>query len=164
MALSRAGLGLAAGVAVMAVMAVMAVVPALASADVVTKRFGRETAFIQIVESCWFDAKRADVPASCHGFLDAAATVLREHPELLRIAVEGHASATGDAATPMDRFNLSLRRAFAVRDALIARGVARARLTLIAYGSDQPLAGGTAAAAQVKNRRVMFKLLEVQRD
>lgn len=72
------------------------------------------------------------------------------------IRIEGHTDATGSAEANL---NLSLRRAEAVRDALIARGVPAARIEVAGAGSAQPVASNDDAAGRAQNRRVVVRLV-----
>ena len=72
-----------------------------------------------------------------------------------RILVAGHSDKTGDAAYNVD---LSQRRAEAVRQALIARNIAPARLQARGFGATQPRATNNTAAGRAANRRIEFML------
>ncbi|HUT77821.1 MAG TPA: OmpA family protein, partial [Polyangia bacterium] len=67
------------------------------------------------------------------------------------VAVSGHTDSVG-----ADSYNqqLSERRANAVRDVLIADGVAGDRLTATGYGASMPVASNADAAGRAQNRRV----------
>ena len=67
----------------------------------------------------------------------------------MRFTIEGHTDAVGSRAANQD---LSRRRATAVIDYLVGKGVDRARFDAVGYGSDRPLAGVGPNAAL--NRRV----------
>ncbi len=67
------------------------------------------------------------------------------------ISIEGHTDDTGYHAYNL---KLSLRRAMAVRDALVARGVAVDRFDVAGFGAARPLVDGTSNAARAQNRRV----------
>jgi outer membrane protein OmpA-like peptidoglycan-associated protein len=71
------------------------------------------------------------------------------------LRVEGHTDATG---SPDANRSLSLRRAEAVRDALIARGVAAARISVSGEGAAQPVASNDDPAGRARNRRVVVRL------
>jgi OmpA-OmpF porin, OOP family len=89
--------------------------------------------------------------------LDEAAQVLGEHPEIELIDIEGH---TDDReAKPYQR--LGYRRARAVRDHLVRRGLAATRLKIVDYGMTRPLAANSTAAGRAKNRRVSFRIVTV---
>jgi outer membrane protein OmpA-like peptidoglycan-associated protein len=95
--------------------------------------------------------------------LDAIAKVLKGHPEVALIEVQGHADARGS-----DEHNVALTRARAdaVVAALAALGVAPARLRAAGYGARCPLnpaCGGSEASATClgtatmeADRRVVF--------
>ena len=67
----------------------------------------------------------------------------------MRFTIEGHTDAVGNRAYNLD---LSQRRAQAVVDYLVGKGVDRSRFDVVGYGFDRPL-GGVAATAGA-NRRV----------
>jgi len=75
--------------------------------------------------------------------------------------VEGHTDNLGD-----EDFNLDLarERAFAVRAALIARGVAGSRITITSAGESRPVADNSTADGRRQNRRVevIFPDLDTQ--
>lgn len=88
--------------------------------------------------------------------LDRAARVLLDNPSL-RVEVAGHTDATGN---PQQNVRLSLLRAEAVRQYLIQRGVPPQRLVAQGYGSTRPVAEGSSAQANARNRRVELLPLE----
>ena len=69
------------------------------------------------------------------------------------IQVEGHCDERGGR-----QYNLALgeRRAKAVRDYLVALGVAAKRISVISYGNERPVAEGHDESAWSKNRRANF--------
>lgn len=71
------------------------------------------------------------------------------------IRIEGHTDATG---SPDANRALSLRRAEAVRDALIASGVAAQRIEVSGEGSARPVASNDEAEGRARNRRVVVVL------
>ncbi len=73
----------------------------------------------------------------------------------LPIRIEGHTDATG---SPDANRSLSLRRAEAVRDALIARGIGAARISVSGEGGAQPVASNDDPEGRARNRRVVVRL------
>ena len=69
------------------------------------------------------------------------------------VQVEGHCDERGGS-----QYNLALgeRRAKAVRDYLVALGVASKRISTISYGSERPKVQGHDEAAWAQNRRANF--------
>lgn len=86
--------------------------------------------------------------------LDEAVSVLQQDADL-KLVIEGHADITGPEA-----FNqpLSERRAKAVANYLIRKGINAGRLTTIGYGSTRPIASNETAEGRKQNRRVELKL------
>ncbi len=82
--------------------------------------------------------------------LDQDAATLKEWGDV-KVEVAGHTDSIGT-----DNYNmgLSLRRANAVRDYLISKGIAAENLTAKGYGESQPVADNQTAAGRFKNRRV----------
>lgn len=98
-----------------------------------------------------FDSGSAEIPADAVATLDQAASILLEDGRSLRII--GHTDSTGDAAANR---TLSDARAEAVRDFLIAKGVAPGSLSSYGMGQDQPIADNATEAGRAANRRIEF--------
>ncbi len=114
---------------------------------------------IVILEQVQFDTGKATIKEVSSRLLDEVAGVLRDHPELRRIEVQGHTDNRGAKG-----FNqhLSQARAAAVMKALVKRGVDSLRLTAVGYGQDVPIADNATDAGQQKNRRVQFTIVTKQ--
>ncbi|HEU5076627.1 MAG TPA: OmpA family protein, partial [Polyangiaceae bacterium] len=89
--------------------------------------------------------------------LGQVAEVLKMHPEILRVEVQGH---TDEVGTRDFNRRLSVGRARAVVHWLIQHGVAAERLVARGYGSDVPLATNATEQGRRANRRVEFRILE----
>jgi outer membrane protein OmpA-like peptidoglycan-associated protein len=85
--------------------------------------------------------------------LDVLVEIMKGHPDQKWI-VEGHADNTGS-----DKINdpLSQRRADAVKEYLVKKGVKADNITSIGYGSKKPIASNATAAGRAKNRRAEVK-------
>ena len=72
-----------------------------------------------------------------------------------KIVVEGHTDSSGS-----DDANraLSLQRATAVRDALVANGVSAERISVEGFGETRPIADNSSQAGRANNRRVEIVL------
>lgn len=88
--------------------------------------------------------------------LNKVVKALNENPTL-KLFVEGHTDASGN-----DKINnpLSMKRANAVKDYLVAQKVDAARLTAEGFGSTQPIADNKSPKGKALNRRVDFKVQE----
>jgi len=82
--------------------------------------------------------------------LNEAIEVLKKYPEL-KVEVAGHTDSVGT-----DAYNqkLSERRAAAVKDYLVSKGIAASKVTTIGKGESQPVATNKTAEGRQKNRRV----------
>jgi outer membrane protein OmpA-like peptidoglycan-associated protein len=76
--------------------------------------------------------------------------ILGKYPQD-RIRVQGHTDSTGSAAHNEE---LSLRRAQAVRDVLVSRGVNGGQVLVEGAGASRPIADNKTAAGRAANRRV----------
>ena len=82
--------------------------------------------------------------------LATAVSFLEENPEA-KLLVAGHTDARGSDAYNRD---LSLRRARAVRDALVAQGVPVGKLQVRGEGESLPVATNETESGRARNRRV----------
>ncbi|MEQ1567451.1 MAG: OmpA family protein [Myxococcota bacterium] len=87
--------------------------------------------------------------------LDAVARAIADCPG--RVRIEGHTDDRGD---PGRNLALSGARAAAVRDGLIARGVASERLELAGFGSSRPLDRADTDEARARNARIEIHLAQ----
>jgi outer membrane protein OmpA-like peptidoglycan-associated protein len=76
-----------------------------------------------------------------------------------KVRIEGHTDSHGD---PNTNLVLSRRRADAVRQALIAQGVAASRIQSVGLGAEQPIASNASASGRASNRRVEIILLRAR--
>ena len=88
--------------------------------------------------------------------LDRLAEALNRHPRL-RLEVGGHTDAVGKDE---DNMALSERRAKAVYDYLILRGVSADRLTYKGYGETRPIAPNDTPEGRAQNRRTTLTPLK----
>ena len=73
----------------------------------------------------------------------------------IRVEVAGHTDSVGSEAYNQ---KLSERRAQAVVDYLVARGVDPKRLKAVGYGKDKPMASNATDAGRAENRRVELQI------
>ena len=114
---------------------------------------------IEVLDMIYFVKGKGDIKPESTPILDAVAQTLRGNPTIVKIEVGGHAS--GDEP---EGWALASRRAAAVRQALIDRGVEPKRLVIVPYGATRPLSKGHNDAAHAKNRRVDFLIAQRQEE
>jgi outer membrane protein OmpA-like peptidoglycan-associated protein len=97
----------------------------------------------------FFDFNSAILKPGSYAELDRVAGVLNQYPQTL-IRIEGHTDQIGD-----EQYNqqLSERRADAVRNALLQRGIDPARMIAVGMGECCPISSDDAT-----NRRVTMQL------
>ncbi len=93
----------------------------------------------------------AAIDPSSEPLLDELAALLRAHPEILALRIEGH---TDNRGAPEDNLALSGARASAVLAALVERGLDPARLVAAGYGGARPLDPADTPGAWLRNQRV----------
>jgi outer membrane protein OmpA-like peptidoglycan-associated protein len=86
--------------------------------------------------------------------LDVVVKVLKADPAL-HISIEGH---TDNKGNPAINEKLSAKRADAVKNYLIKKGIAANRIASQGFGDSKPVAPNTTAAGRTKNRRVELHL------
>ena len=112
---------------------------------------------IVVSEAIFFDTDKDTIRQDSTRVVDSVAEIIKAHPELVKIRIEGHTDNVGGA-----KFNLGLsqRRAAAVRRYLIERGVEAERLLAEGYGDQNPIADNTTDEGRQRNRRVAFTILD----
>lgn len=106
-----------------------------------------------------FDSGRYDVKPNLRPILDRFATTLNQNP-VTTIRIVGHTDNSGSDAINNP---LSVNRAAATRDYLVARGVAASRISIDGRGAREPIADNGSAAGRAKNRRVEIFVAEAGR-
>ncbi len=108
---------------------------------------------LEIQDKVYFDTDNAKIQKRSFKLLDQVAKVILEHPELEKVWIEGHTDERGNNEYNRD---LSQRRAEAVREYLIQKGVAPQRLEAKGMGRSMPVAPNTTEQGRAANRRVEF--------
>ena len=111
---------------------------------------------IEVDERVLFDLDKATLRPTSQATLDRVAEEIQATADNEIIAVEGHTDATAS-----ERYNqgLSERRARAVVDYLVSKGVSQERLIAEGYGESEPVATNATPEGRQQNRRVVFTVL-----
>ncbi len=108
---------------------------------------------VSFPEAVFFDFDRDVLWLDAAAVCDLVADSIRRDVPGVQVTVVGHTDAIGSDAYNLD---LSRRRALAVMQALVARGVAPSVLSTVALGKRQPIASDHTPAGRAENRRVEF--------
>ena len=113
---------------------------------------------VRIIEQVKFKTGSATILPESYPILEAVAKILKEHPEIKKVRVEGHTDNRGGKA--MNK-RLSTRRAASVVKWLTAKGgVEKARLTSQGFGMERPIEDNSTEDGRRENRRVEFHIVD----
>jgi len=99
-----------------------------------------------------FETGKSVIKPASFTILKQIAEVLVANPTYL-IEIQGH---TDNVGNPASNLMLSNKRAAAVRDYLVGKGVTEKRMTSKGFGDSLPVASNKTTAGKAKNRRVEF--------
>ncbi len=109
---------------------------------------------VNVGDRVFFDTDSTELSPTSQGTLDKQAAWLQQYGHY-SFTVEGHADERG---TREYNFALGARRAETVKDYLIARGIAAARIRTISYGKERPVAVCNDISCWSQNRRAVTVL------
>ncbi len=111
-----------------------------------------EGIIVEFNDKILFGFDKSDLNAGAKGNIDKLITVLTKYPDT-NIEIQGHTDNTGT-----DSYNMSLskRRASAVSNYLISKGISSRRTTTKGYGESAPNYSNDTEETRSQNRRVEF--------
>lgn len=112
-----------------------------------------------VLRNIFFDFDKATLRPESQAELERVYKLMAEEYPKLKIELSGHTDDRGNAAYNVD---LSERRAKAVVDYLVKKGIGADRLKSAGYGLTQPMVPNTSAANRQLNRRTEFKILSLE--
>jgi OmpA-OmpF porin, OOP family len=113
---------------------------------------------VRITEQVKFKTASATILPESNTLLEAVAKILKEHPEIKKVRVEGHTDNRGGKSMNQ---RLSQRRAASVVTWLVTKGgVEKSRLTSEGFGLDRPIADNATEEGRRDNRRVEFHIVD----
>lgn len=105
-----------------------------------------------VLEGITFKTGSAEITPESEATLMKALNTLNVFPEI-SVEIAGHTDNVGKKAS---NIKLSQKRAEAVRDWFISKGIDKTRLTAKGYGPDKPIADNSTDEGKAKNRRIEF--------
>jgi outer membrane protein OmpA-like peptidoglycan-associated protein len=112
---------------------------------------------IELNEKVQFEFAKADLLPASKTLLDDVVKIMKDHPEIEKIRVEGH---TDNEASANYNLKLSERRAAAVVAYLKEKGVAGNRMESKGFGLTKPIADNGTPDGREKNRRVEIHIVK----
>ena len=101
-----------------------------------------------------FETGKATIKPKSYDILNLIATIFIDNKDYI-VEIQGHTDNTGKAE---QNKKISQKRAEAVKNYLVKKGVPAERLTAVGYGQELPIADNKTAKGRQKNRRVEFKI------
>lgn len=112
---------------------------------------------IEFKEKIQFENNKSVILPQSFSLLDDIVKVIKDNEHIKKLAIEGHASAEGDAKRNL---TLSDERAKAVMKYCVDHGIDAKRLTAKGFGITKPIADNATEEGREKNRRVEFNIIE----
>jgi outer membrane protein OmpA-like peptidoglycan-associated protein len=112
---------------------------------------------IKIREQVQFAYNSAQILKASDFIIEAVTKILQDNPGITKVNIEGHTDSKGGDAFSKQ---LSQRRATAVMQALVKRGIDKKRLTAKGFGEEKPLDTNDTEEGRANNRRVEFHIVE----
>lgn len=109
---------------------------------------------VTVVGATTFEVGSTQLTSDATATLDQLASVLADYDRTM-VSVHGHTDASGDEQANL---RLSERRALAVAEFLLGRGVGRERLVAVGHGSTKNVASNDTAEGRDRNRRIELHL------
>ncbi len=122
------------------------------SKDDVTSTIILEKGKKVILRGVNFETNKATLTRNSESILEEAYKALIANPNV-QVEISGHTDSVGGDAYNQD---LSLRRAQAVKNWLVQRGIASNRMKTIGKGEMEPVADNNTADGRAENRRIEF--------
>jgi outer membrane protein OmpA-like peptidoglycan-associated protein len=110
-----------------------------------------------VLRAVHFDFNKATLRRDAIPVLDEAVNLLKQEPQGVGVICIGHTDSIGS-----DAYNLKLstRRAEAVKDYLVSKGISARRIRVEGRGEAEPVASNATAEGRAQNRRVELRLTD----
>ncbi|HCW07077.1 MAG TPA: hypothetical protein DGG95_06900 [Cytophagales bacterium] len=109
------------------------------------------------LNNIFFDFDKSVLKEESFPELDRLVKLMNDKPKM-QVEVSGHTDQVG---TEEYNLGLSQRRATAVGDYLVQKGIAKDRISVVFFGESKPIDKTYTRAGYAKNRRVEFKIIKL---
>ncbi len=106
-----------------------------------------------VLDNVLFDFDKDVIKSMAYPLLDSVVAILEKNP-VMSVELNGHCDNVG---TPEYNMGLSMRRANAVKDYLVGKGILRNRLATQGFGFTKPVALNGTDTGRAMNRRVELR-------
>jgi outer membrane protein OmpA-like peptidoglycan-associated protein len=113
---------------------------------------------IEIKQQVHFATAKFRVLPGSFPLLNQVVQVLNDFPKM-RVSIEGHTDSVGGEAMNL---RLSQRRAEAVLDYLVSKGISPERLEAVGFGPTKPIASNKTVSGRARNRRTEFRIVSLE--
>jgi len=107
-------------------------------------------------KTIYFNSAKSSFKSGVRPKLDAIYEIMKDYPNA-NFSIDGHTDSQGSASLNK---KLSQRRADAVKNYLIGKGLSSVRLSSYGFGEDYPIDTNKTSAGRANNRRVEIRLIK----
>ncbi len=111
---------------------------------------------IYTLKNVYFETDKATLKSSSNRSLDSLYNVLKHNPDLI-VEIAGHTDNEGSESYNL---RLSQKRAQAVRDYILDKGISEKRVKAKGYGEHDPIADNNTEEGKAKNRRTEVRIIK----
>jgi OmpA-OmpF porin, OOP family len=108
-----------------------------------------------VLDNVYFDYNKSNIKPESYPSLNQLYDMMKSN-DAVTIEVDGHTDSDGDDPSNM---RLSQRRADAVKQYVVSKGINETRITTKGYGETVPIASNETDAGRAKNRRTEIKVI-----
>ncbi len=109
-----------------------------------------------ILNNLFFETGKPDILSSSYPELDRLVKTLKTNTDI-KIEIQGYTNNIGKKSALVE---LSLKRAKAVKDYLVEKGISEDRVTTKGFGPANPIADNSTVEGRRRNQRVEFKITD----
>jgi peptidoglycan-associated lipoprotein len=111
---------------------------------------------VEVPDKVYFDFDKYNLKTDAKKTLDLQTEWLNQE-KTINVLIEGHCDERG---TREYNYALGMRRANAVKEYLINKGISKKRIKTVSYGKDRPMLVGKGEKVWSKNRRAVTVVVE----